>query len=232
MPIAHVVSGGAQGSGPVSSVTTAGLNTTGASLLVVTYARDSLFAAAATPISDSNSNTWTAATAEQGNAMATGFCRQFYAKNPTVGAGHTFTFTLTGAGFPSIGVSAFSSADTTAPLDQTATGTDSTSPFASPATGTLSQADEAVVGAYTDSSVAEGIAVAGAYTAGFVADGSATQEAIGHEWKIVSSTAAVTSEFTGANVDSADQVSTYKGAAAAAAQPYQPWMQRGPVLAQ
>jgi hypothetical protein len=44
-------------------------------------------------------------------------CKIYYAKNATVGSGHTFTFDGT-AVYPSIGIMAFSGSDTTSPFDQ------------------------------------------------------------------------------------------------------------------
>lgn len=87
--------------------TTPAIDTTGATLLIA-YLND--FSALNAP-TDSKSNTWTPLTLQHVNV----YSNIYYAKNPTVGAGHTFS---TGAGIvPVIYVAAFSGADTTAPFD-------------------------------------------------------------------------------------------------------------------
>jgi len=78
--------------------TTAGINTTGAKLIVIHAGY-----AATITISDSKGNTWTPATAAGLSPNA----QFFYCNNPTVGTGHTFT--IAGAGtVSSIVVSAWS----------------------------------------------------------------------------------------------------------------------------
>ncbi len=74
-----------------STSTTATLNTTGASLLVIHV---SYLAGNPPAISDSKGNSWTGLT--EATTVVSGACRLFYVANPTVGTGHTFTFTGTG----------------------------------------------------------------------------------------------------------------------------------------
>ncbi len=91
--------------------TTSNIDTTGATLLVVGICS---FGTDPTTISDSNSNTWNALT-----IFTTGGgqrVRLFYALNPIVGSGHSFTFSATGSAAVIL-VSAFSGADTTSPFD-------------------------------------------------------------------------------------------------------------------
>jgi hypothetical protein len=95
-------------SGDNNNVTTAGIDTTGAKLIVVAAAYS-----AAITLTDSNGNTWTALTAQQ---SATHASRLYYCVNPVVGAGHTFTLSSTG-GFPSLAVAAYSGA-ASSPFDQ------------------------------------------------------------------------------------------------------------------
>jgi hypothetical protein len=113
MAIALVANTGAQ-SADSNSVTTAGINTTGATLLVavVSYFPGSV------SLSDSVGglgNTWVQAVDSGGTP---GVSAIWYVKNPThVGSGHTFTQNVSGS-FPSIDVLAFSGTDTSANVDQ------------------------------------------------------------------------------------------------------------------
>jgi hypothetical protein len=119
-----VLSGTGSGSGTIALVTqlaahaaansdgftSSSIDTSGANLIVVGVAEVS---AAVTTLTDSKSNTWNQLTTQvNNNKRAT----LFYATNPTVGSGHTFTVTGTDT-FPSISVLAFSGADTSSPFD-------------------------------------------------------------------------------------------------------------------
>lgn len=106
---ALVASAAAGGDGSTS--TTAGINTTGADLIMVCVG--GLVPASGT-LTDSKGNTWQALTVF---GSVNNKSRWYYAINPTVGAAHTFTFTNSSA-FCSLAVLAFSGADTTAPFDQ------------------------------------------------------------------------------------------------------------------
>lgn len=81
-----------------SPATTAAVDTTGATLLVVIV--HTIFALSGTSISDSKSNIWQPLTIYGAN---TGFpdstLQMYYAYNPTVGTGHTFSGAATG-GYP------------------------------------------------------------------------------------------------------------------------------------
>lgn len=90
--------------------TSSAIDTTGADLLVFLVSCH-----IGTPtVSDSKGNTWNALTRSgTGNTAA----QIFYAKNPTVGTGHTFTISGTEI-YPSVYVQAFSGADLTDPFDQ------------------------------------------------------------------------------------------------------------------
>lgn len=98
-------------SADTNTVTTSSIDTTGADLLVVavTWSTGGTF----TNLTDSKTNTWTQLTAKTASGVSTSF---FYAKNATVGSGHTFSANGT-AFFPSIAVAAFSGSDLTAPVD-------------------------------------------------------------------------------------------------------------------
>ena len=113
--VASVGAGGTQ-----YGVTSSSLDTTGADLLICVaswyYAVNST-----DTMSDSKGNTWTALTL---SGTTTSRCRIFYSTNsPTVGSGHTFTFSPGGSGagyaiYPSINVLAVSGAHATSPFDQ------------------------------------------------------------------------------------------------------------------
>lgn len=83
------------------TVVTAGVDTTGANLLVLLALAQPV---TGVTVSDSKSNAWTALTAQQ-NGVATG-TRLYYSVNPTVGTGHTFTVSATGT-FPAVAVQAW-----------------------------------------------------------------------------------------------------------------------------
>lgn len=105
-PIALVASAIA-GASPTSSdnaVTTA-IDTTGASLIVVGI--NYFLGAGSATLSDSKGNTWTALTLVS-ESTANG--RLYYCVNPTVGSGHTFTLTASGAVRASVAAMAFSNA--------------------------------------------------------------------------------------------------------------------------
>lgn len=97
----HATASGASGA------TTSAINTTGATLLVASvsyYANGSL--------SDSKGNTWTPLTAAA--ASPDDGHRLYYAVNPTVGTGHTFSTT---AAYVTLNVAAFSGVDASSPFD-------------------------------------------------------------------------------------------------------------------
>ncbi len=117
--VAHTVAGSTDGG---NSVTTSAIDTTGATLLVVsiTGAINDIHLP-----SDSKSNTWTGlsiATAPGGVSN-----KLFYAENPIVGSGHTFDFSVAGT-YPSIEVLAFSGAATTSVFDVDSWNSSNTSP--------------------------------------------------------------------------------------------------------
>ncbi len=99
--------------GPNSATCTTGaIDTTGANLLVAV-----ITGLGTNPVvTDSKSNTWITVTAATGPGTLS--TQIVYVKNPTVGSGHTFTFTVAGAGYPSGCVGAFHGADTSQNIDQ------------------------------------------------------------------------------------------------------------------
>lgn len=130
--VAHAAAGGTQ-----NTVTTTGVDTTGANLLIVCVSFDTT---STQTISDSKSNTWTALT-KTTSSSAGAVC--YYSKNPTVGASHTFS--NTGASnFSSIFMEAFSGADTSSPFDQENGATNSSTTL-QPGSVTPSQNNEVIV---------------------------------------------------------------------------------------
>jgi hypothetical protein len=98
------------GSTTSNNVTTASINTSGSTILFVIVAD---WVGAATTVTDSKTNTWNPRVNQAANDTQV---QLYYAINPTVGSGHTFTGTSTG-GFPALAVLAFSGGDTSAPFD-------------------------------------------------------------------------------------------------------------------
>lgn len=87
-PISLVAHTSAVSPGGGGTITSSGIDTTGATMLVVGVVR---LAVASITISDSKSNTWTPLTTYTSLAGTSPPAIQlFYAKNPTVGTGHTF----------------------------------------------------------------------------------------------------------------------------------------------
>ena len=112
MSIALIGSGVNAGSADTNTVTTGTYDTTGATLMVV-FVGDWAAATLGT-VSDSQSNTWTPLTTRE---SATPRGKLYYVANPSTNASHTVTYTVT-AGYPYIGVLAFSGTDTSSPFDQ------------------------------------------------------------------------------------------------------------------
>src|SRR6516164_6555384 len=91
--------------------TSPAIDTTGATLLVISVG---YYAAATKTVSDSYSNTWTPLTAQE-NSGDDGN-RLWYALNPVVGTGHTFTITGSGV-YLSACIAAFRGVANVTPFD-------------------------------------------------------------------------------------------------------------------
>ncbi len=108
--VAHVGAKSTNGAG----FTSGSINTSGADLLIVMVGNFSGTQPTLTDSVGASSNTWTALTRQDSGSGSSGLI--YYAKNATVGSGHTFT--LTGANsFASMEVQAWSGSDLTAPFD-------------------------------------------------------------------------------------------------------------------
>lgn len=106
--ISHTQIPGSSGNGGTSP----GINTSGASLIVVSISQYK--GAILTPPTDSLGNTWVGLTA-QSNPTET-YNRLFYCSNPTVGAAHTFTATGSAIALTAQ-IAAFSGVLPSSPLD-------------------------------------------------------------------------------------------------------------------
>ena len=82
-----ITSIGGAAAGGINGATTSGVDTTGATILLLAVATDNGVPALST-VSDSKSNTWTALTARSTTNCRT---RLYYVLNPSVGASHTVT---------------------------------------------------------------------------------------------------------------------------------------------
>jgi len=100
-----------------TNVTTSSINSTGANLLVVIVA--DFDPNTIGTLSDSKSNTWTARpSCAPGGPTNAGRVTTYYAtSSPTVGSGHTFSYSGTNT-YPGIAVIALSGAATSSPFDQ------------------------------------------------------------------------------------------------------------------
>jgi hypothetical protein len=112
--IAHT----AQASSGGGSLTTSAIDTSGANFLVMATSGFTGVNPVGVP-TDSKSNTWIGLTVHTNSVTNTVPSQIFYAVNPTVGTGHTFSFGAAST-FPSICVAAFSGVATTSPFDTVA----------------------------------------------------------------------------------------------------------------
>lgn len=114
--VANVAAGATDGG---NNVTTGGVDTSGADLLIVAVASyDGGGVIPTITVSDSKSNTWTPLTRTGAGDVV--LCRFYYCVGGTVGGSHTFTASSTG-GFPTVLAAAFSGAHAS-PFDQETAG--------------------------------------------------------------------------------------------------------------
>ena len=172
--------------------TTSGINTTGANLLVVvkTWTGGSEPA-----VSDSYSNTWTAAGAAQSDAGVNRYVRQYYVQGGTVGASHTFTLGGT-AHYGSVAVLAFSGISAS-PVDQNS-GNNATSWTTHPSGSiTPTQANTVSVTGLMFDSGSGTVTEPTGYTAGpEVALASGAHVGVSAAWKILTATTTINPDWT------------------------------------
>jgi len=214
--------------------TSAAINTTGATLLVMTVVcYGGNFAGVS--VSDSKGNTWTGLT-KQSNATGA-YTRLYYVNSatPTVGTSHTFSIVITSQNYPAGQVAAFSGVlATTTPIQnghaQTTASTNLPGSVTSVTNGSLIisglGADGTGISAYAIDSgftiTDFNLNVAGTYwgsALAYLIQGTAG--AISPTWT-----------FTGTVVDTSTTIAVFAPIVVAAQTPYQPWYQRAPILAQ
>jgi len=206
----------AQSSNGTAIATTSAIDTTGATLLVVSLTTD--IQAGIADFSDSKSNTWTALTDRTGTNTLN---RIAYCANPTVGSGHTFSY---GNGFDThywgIAAAGFSGVTTSTPFDQesgtTATGTTSiTAPSFTPTND-----NELVVSGLSTWVAATSISGGGGFTVTDVLPAVAGKEAVGLEYLIQTTKASAAASWSWTSSDNS-AVSQAAFIAAAAGTVYQ-----------
>jgi hypothetical protein len=156
--LAHVEAGGSP------SVTTPAISTLGANLLVAWVATSNLIPTQFSDNCGANcSNTWQALPVYSNGAQSNG--RFFYAYNPNVGTGHTFTLTGDENFYPSIAVSAWSGMVNNSSVYQNSTGAVNSS-TESLSTGQLAFSGSVllITGWATDNAYLGGLAVNGGFT--------------------------------------------------------------------
>jgi hypothetical protein len=221
-PVAHATVKGSNGG------TTAGVNTTGADLLVAVISYYN--GAGASPVpTDSNANTWTQIGTTQAGSNTS--VKMFYVASPTVGTGHTFSSTSSGASsFSSMEIGAWSGS-AASPLDQT-------SQAAAKQAGSVTptQDNELLVAGICCEDLSSVTAIDLSFT---ISDSNAyvsgTNESGAMAYLVETTAAAKNPTWTaGGNAGgTATIIATFKAAAAAAAgPPYDPWPLWMPLLAQ
>jgi hypothetical protein len=172
---------------------------------------------AATPITDSKLNVWVSIE-RYTPAVPPNNCQRSYVSSGTGGASHTFTGNATTSVLISVWAIEILGASASTAIDKSARGSDSATPFDSPNTATLSQANELMVGVFTDNSTGgtctigagNGFAITDALTNAAMIDGAS-------ETKVVATTTGDHAEFTntGCGATTLDvAVDTFKQAAA------------------
>lgn len=188
--------------------TTAGINTTGANLIVIS-ASWFIGTTAEVTISDSNGNTWTALTGSTGGG--TWRNRLYYCSSPVVGSGHTFT--ATGASTASvIAVQAWSNMSTSSPFDQQNGGSNASSSTVATGSITPSQANTVVILGYTTNNNRSFSSFSdGTYTSSDTQAGVGGTATGGMGYKILTSASAqnITITFSGACTNAA-RIASFK----------------------
>jgi hypothetical protein len=108
-----------------TTVTTASIDSTGSDAIIVHVGNNGI---AHTSVTDNKSNTYTAVTGTS-NTTSTERTAIYRCDNPTVGTGHTFTYTIGTAQFPSISAQGFSGLDDPIADVNGTNNTDTTTPY-------------------------------------------------------------------------------------------------------
>ena len=178
-----------------SSITTAGIDTTGADLLLAWVANETGLGGAT--LSDSKGNSWTALTTVT-ESPEEGIL--YYSKPTSVGAAHTFTATAAGGAKPSIAVSSFSGS-ASAPLDQQ-NSSSSAAAGTTLATGSVTptEAAELVITGWACRAQGGALSIDGGFTIGTQTDGDGVNnQTIGLAYLIQTAAAAAAPTWTSTN---------------------------------
>lgn len=186
-----------------TSVTTSGIDTTGATIIVI----NAVTLGGGTP-TDSKSNTWTALTAQTA-PVSTNRSQLFYAVNPTVGTAHTFSLTAT---VPALSVLAFSGVVTSLPFDvQNGAAADTVTTLS---TGSVTPSEDNEV-------VVSGLSIGGSLASDYVIDNGFTATTYipvvggqhfgsGIAYKIQTTAAAVNPAWSGTSASFACTIASFK----------------------
>lgn len=226
--MATLVAHTAQGSANTNGFTSGSIDTTGANLLIFILSNSD----ATGTLSDSKGNTYTLVANNGGFGLFSGIS---YCKNPAVGTGHTFTVTCT-ATSPALAIQAWSSMDTTSPLDVFNSAASNGTNALQTGSITPGSANEVLVTSLHNQETA---ATTFTINLGFTISDQMIQVNGGHHGVaaayLIQTTATAEnptwSDPTGTNMYGA-VIASFKSASAAVQVPYNPWMQRAPLLAQ
>jgi len=198
------------GTGGANSATTSGVDTTGATLLVVAV---SIYTGgSATTVSDSKSNTWTKLTSY--SATTNSRITIYYSVNPTVGSAHTFTADGT-SNYPGILMTAFDGVVDASPFDLE-NGFGRTTSGSTVQTGSItpSEDNELIITALAnDTTVATATADEGMTLIQWLNWQSATNMGVGMSYKVQTTATAINPTWTGsANSNFATAIACFKSA--------------------
>lgn len=195
-----------------TAITTGAVTTSNGSLLVASAVTDDT--TKTITVSDSKTNAWLLRKG-QNTPVGTARVEQWSTHNITGGSGHTFTNTLSSAGFPCIAVSEFTGADIVYPFDQTTSTTDTASPYPTPPTLETALPNEVLVGSFTfDGSTTPTITASGGYSEGAEIEDGVNGMPVSQIYRIVSQVGRYTADWTSsAALNAAIIVGTYRAAA-------------------
>ena len=207
--VASVIAGGSGSAG----VTSGAINTTGATLIVLSIT--AYTGTTPTPtVSDSKGNTWVGLTQKSTTTPITN--RLFYCANPTVGSGHTFTIGGSTI-FGGIAAAAFSGTLASPYLTENgATSGASSVTTIQPGSVTPSQDNCLIIAGMNANSLASQPSISGGFTALSLAGSSGNYGAFGIAYLIQTSAAAANPSWTWTTAQEANAtIAVFKGPAVA-----------------
>lgn len=213
MAIAHVVTSAAVSG--TNGGTTASCDTSGATLLIISA---SYYSGHGTlTISDSKGNTWTAGGSPLTERTGAGAIvqRVWFAINPIVGTGHTFTFSGSLALSSAFG-QAFSGTDTSSPFDQESGASGNPSSSLSPGSITPS-VDGCLLLAVGTIDASDPTSTFSTFTGNVLADATGSYFGLGTAYEIQTTATARNPAWSGASKSRIASLNVFKPAAAASA---------------